>query len=57
MISNIFCPKYLKKCDLGLVKKRAGAEDRHKITLTLEGELPDNEEVNIYYSTYEADKP
>ncbi|TNV85496.1 hypothetical protein FGO68_gene972 [Halteria grandinella] len=57
MISNVYCPKFFTKTDCELVKKKAAAEERHTVTLTLDGEIPESEGVNIYYSTYEADKP
>lgn len=47
IISNVFCPKFLKKTDHGSVPDE---NDRYCISLTLEeGEFNEDQEINIYY--------
>jgi hypothetical protein len=42
------------------MKKKGAAADvqeRHNVSLLLDGQLPEDEEINVYFTTSEADRP
>lgn len=59
-ISNIFCPGFLKKTDLGLAKKTKKLTKESMYTVNLKLEAKDqlkDEEFNIYYKADDSGKP